>query len=257
MNALIVGSRKTAILEHIPDGDFLLIDDGPIIDQIDQIHRRARLFDVAKHSFNPLKDISYRKAREFISVIDAAFPEGENTLTNRNARFQLLTALMESPTRLDRLVSDAKDTHDAWQKITTILLSPVLNAVLNGSPRLSFPFTGTILARLDRAALGDFDCFVLGNLLIAEYPGTIVIPDFGFYAHQAHKALIRQGRLVAGVNFLDEAPQLRNALLLIETKVPSRSTIDDAKTLAAFSGLRPDLSRDDNEYNRFVDAALS
>jgi hypothetical protein len=50
MNALIVGSEKDRILDYLPDS-FLIIDDGPIIDQLE----KGRTFDVETDSFNPLK----------------------------------------------------------------------------------------------------------------------------------------------------------------------------------------------------------
>jgi hypothetical protein len=232
MNALIVGSDKTPILRYLPDR-FLLIDDGPIIDQL---RVRARQFDVTKHTFNPLKDMTYRKARDFADVLDAVFPEGESTLTARRSRYQILRALLSKPRTLDTLVSDTKDTEDAYQKVQTLLLSPVLKRVLN-TPSLRFPFTGTITVRLDRAELGDFDAFVLGNLIISQYQGPVVIPDFGFYACGFHTALIRQDRLIAGVTSFDEVPSLRSQLLQIETKVGSRCTLDDAETLARYAGV--------------------
>jgi hypothetical protein len=61
-----------------------------------------------------------------------------------------------------------------------------------------------VLARLDRAVLGDFDAFVIASLLISQFKEQVVIPDFGFYGRQYHTALVRQNRLVAGVNTLAE-----------------------------------------------------
>jgi hypothetical protein len=248
MNALIVGSNKQPLLQYLPRRDFLLIDDGPLIDAWDL--PRHRVFDVAKHSFNPLKDMDYRRAREFVGVLDAVFPEGESTLTARRSRFQILEALLAKPRTLDRLISDTKDTEDAYQKIRTLLLSPVLERVLNGGT--DFSIDGTIVARLDRAVLGDFDCFVLANLLVSQYQGTVVIPDFGFYATRFHVSLIRQNRLVAGINSFDEVQDLKSQLVLIETKVGSRCTPDDAEILAMYAGITPGT----NGYNDFIQARI-
>lgn len=244
MNALLIGSNKQPLLQFIPRDNFLYIDDAP------SDFPRAKQFDVSVHSFNPLKDIDYKKAREFLHVLEAIFPEGKDTLTNRNSRFQLLTALLSNPKGLDRLIKDTKGTADAYQKIQTLLLSPVLERVLNGVP--NFSVKGTIVARLDRAELGDFDCYVLGNLLISQFQRAIVVPDFGFYAHKGHAALIRQNRLIAGVSSFDEVPHLKNQLLQIPHKIGSGATPDDAKLLALYAGILPGT----NAYNDFIAGAI-
>lgn len=236
MNRLLVGKHKDF---HDPPIPFLLIDDGEVIDALHLPPRRkATVLDFNKHSFNPLKDMDYRKAREFIAVLDAVFPEGENTLTKKTSNFVLLNALLSNPKRLHKLVRPSKtDTgqQDAYQKIATLMMSPVLERVL--CRPTNFSFDGILLARLNRAELGDFDCFVLGNLLISQYQGQIIIPDFGFYACKHHTALIRQNRLIAGLNFLDEVLEdIRNNLLLIDDKVGHRCTAKDAETLAGYSG---------------------
>lgn len=247
MNVLVVGTNKTnTILEHLPNS-FLLIDDGEIIDAISFPKRRkVTRFDVTKHSFNPLKKIDHIRAREFVQILDAIFPEGENTLTKRNSNFVLLNALT-SAKRLDKLLYPSRDPAqtDAYQKIQTLLMSPVLTRVL--CRPTNFPMKGIVLARLNRAELGDFDCFVLANFLISQYKGQIVIPDFGFYSCPFHVSLIRQNRLIAGVNFLDET-ELRNPLLLIDEKIGQHCTDEDAKTLAGYSGLLPNT----NAYTDFI-----
>lgn len=243
MNSLIVGSRKSAVLDRLPD-TFLLIDDGALIDALDIPDRRkVTFFDTARHSFNPVKDIDYLRACAFVDVLKAAFPEGDNTLTKAAFEYQVLDALLDKPKGLATLVKDTKDTAYAYQKVQRLLLSPVLKDVLTRPTNLSFK--GTILARLDRAALGDFDCFVLGNLLISQYAGQVVVPDFGFYAHAGHAGLVRQKRLVAGVNTLSEAGGLRQLLLTVDRKVASHSTAEDAKVLALYAGLIPGFNDSD------------
>jgi hypothetical protein len=254
MNALIVGTNKATVLDFLPD-TFLLIDDGELIDRIKLPTRRAvTVFDVSKHSFNPVRGIDYRRARDFVAVLDAVFPEGEGTLTRKNSNFILLSALLEKPKGIDTLLSpkptDSAHT-DAYQKIQTILLSPVLSSVLTKPTNLSF--RGTILARLNRAELGDCDCFVLASLLIAQYQGQVIIPDFGFYANASHTQLLRQNRLVAGVNTLSEVPTQREQLLLVDTKIASHCTAEDANTLAIYKGLRPGT----NGYNQFIENCIS
>lgn len=252
MNALIVGTRKEAVLDHLPDPPFLLIDDGDLIDQVTLPKRTAvTRFDISIHSFNPLKDIDYLRAVQFVDVLKAVYPEGENTLTKATFEYQLLQALKDNPTTLATLIKDTKDTQYAYQKVERLLLSPVLGRVLNRPT--NFSFKGTILARLDRAALGDFDCFVLANLLISLYPGQVVIPDFGFYAHKGHASLIRQRRLIAGVNTLSEIPQLAPLLLTISTKMGSHATLKDAELLADYAGILPARG----EYHDFIDACIA
>ena len=96
MNVLIVGANKTPILDHVDSSHFLLIDDGPLIDALVIPPRRKVVhFDVKKHHINPLHEMDYRRGREFISILDAIFPEGENTLTKKNANFVLLNALTD------------------------------------------------------------------------------------------------------------------------------------------------------------------
>jgi hypothetical protein len=93
-----------------------------------------------------------------------------------------------------------------------------------------------ILARLNRAELGEFDALVLGLLLIGHFKGQLVIPDLGFYGREAHASLIREERLIAGINFLGElSPKLRNAVLLIKEKQGRGATAEDAETLAAYT----------------------
>lgn len=250
MNALILGSHKEPILNHLPD-QYLFIDDGTLIDKLTIPERKkVTIFDPEAHSFNPLKDIDYRKACEFVNVLDAIFPEGADTLTKRYSNFIILRELLNKPKSLDTLIEQSKETMDAYQKIQTLLLSPVLERVLNHKTNMSFK--GTIIARLDRAVLGDFDCFVLANLLISQYAGPVVIPDFGFYACKFHTSLIRQNRLIAGLNYFDEVPSFKSQLLMIDNKIGSHCTPDDAKLLALYAGHLPGT----NAYNDFIDECI-
>src|SRR5205814_1431418 len=87
----------------------------------------------------------------------------------------------------------------------------------------TLPLKGIVIARLDPATLGDFDCILLGNFLIAAYKGPVVVTDFGHYALPSHIQLVRQGRLTAGLDFLSDLnrregqlDRLRNRLLASE-----------------------------------------
>src|SRR5205807_10620831 len=157
----------------------------------------------------------------------------------------LLNGLLSGARRLDNLTyppdgASKERLLDATQKIRTLLLSPVLKRVLNSAT--NFSLKGIILARLNRAELGDFDCFVLANLLISQYQDTVVIPDFGFYGCAFHTSLIRQDRLVAGITTFSELPKLKNQLTLIKTKIGSRCTPDDAAILALYAGIPEDTN---------------
>jgi hypothetical protein len=72
MNSLHVGFLKQIPL---PKGGFLYI--GNEVPK----HPLGRLFDPAKHSFNPLRGITYKTARELADVLYTISPQGGNTLT--------------------------------------------------------------------------------------------------------------------------------------------------------------------------------
>jgi hypothetical protein len=95
---------------------------------------------------------------------------------------------------------------------------------------------------------------VLGLFLMAYYKGRPVVPDLGFYGRDAHVRLIREGRLIAGVNFLSELPpKLKNAVLLIEDKEGSGTTYQDAETLARYARKAPGTKGDSD----FVSGAMA
>lgn len=241
MNLLVVGKDKSPLL-HLP-GSYLYIDDE--ITHTIPKRRKVTFFDVTKHHLNPLKDIDLKRARAISEIIYANSPQGENTLTVRNGK-RALTRLLLSADRLDKLPrSKDDDVTEANNTIDDLLLSDVLKRVLCRATNI--PLKGIILARLNRAELGDDVCFILGNLLISNYQGQVVIPDFGFYGCPFHKQLIRQNRLMAGVNYLSES-ELEKDLLLIEEKVASRCLAKDAEILAQYRGLLPHTV----EYNDFV-----
>lgn len=249
MNYLAVGADAPQLVLSKLDftKPLLLIDDGPAIDAlteplIEAANRpnkpRVTLFDPHEHSFNPLKGMDYRKARDFLSLLDATFPEGQNTLTKKNSNFVLLQALMDNPKSLDTLITPDKDpaTLDAYQKIQTLYFSPVLKQVL--SSKKNTKLSGVVLVRLNRAEMGDFDCFVLAHLLIGQSKGQVAITDFGFYGRDYLSYLIREERLIAGVRTLAQlSPALRQEVLLINEKDGSRTTAEDAGVLADYHGL--------------------
>lgn len=251
-NHLLVGSAdKTERLLTLTKPGFLLVDDGPIADAFLARFSRAKLFDPAQHSFNPLKGMDYKRARDFATTLYTAFPEGKDTLTVRNGKRALTRLLMANHSRLDRIKSNNEADAEAIATIDDLLLSPVLRRVLCTSG--GFRFKGSVVARIDRAELGDFDAFVLASLLFGQTKGQVIIPDFGFYGRPLHANLIWQNRLTCGVNYLVELePKLRQATLNIKDKSGSGCTFEDAIVLAAYKGLIPGR----NEYDDFVQRVM-
>lgn len=247
MNQLFLGLTKQV---SPPKRGLYIHDDLP------DVSGAKVVFDPAKHSFNPLKDMNYKKARALADVLYTISPQGDNTLTVRNGKRALVKMLPNSK-RLDKLEPTGHVGDDeALAMVDDLLQSPVLKRVLSNND-FSFNPKKLILARINRAELGDFDALVLGLFLISHFQGQVVVPDFGFYGRDAHVSLIRQERLIAGVNFLSElAPKLRNSVLLIKDKEASGALYDDAVQLAQLTGLHPDHSREDNPYNDFIDRAM-
>jgi hypothetical protein len=241
MNKMYVGFSKNI---ELPKGGFLLIDD-----EVRDIPR-SRVFDPLKHSFNPLKDIAYKEARELAEVLYTVHPQGEQTLTVRNGKRAMLPALLKAK-RFDKMGANGEEVDGI---VSDLLASPVLRRVFCSSAKFNFNPNTPIQARLNRAELGEFDALVLGLFLIGHSKGQqLVVPDFGFYGRDAHASLVRENRLVAGLNTLSELlPKLRQNVLLIKSKVPAGTTLEDAEVLAGYSG----LIRGTNGYNTFVEGAM-
>lgn len=247
LNKLSIGFRKTIFedFDIFPNRNFLFLDD-----EIPKLHDRHRpqIFDPTQDYFNPLLNIDYKRARELAVVLYTLYPQGENTLTVRNGQRLLLKALLKAE-RFDQLEGD----EEVIAIRDDILASPILRRVLCGKKPMTFNSHSVVLARINRAELGDFDALALGLMLMNAFKGQIIVPDFGFYGRDVHLSLIRQERLIAGVNFLDELPtKLRQGVLLIKDKVPATTTFDDAETLARYAGLIPGT----NGYNDFVNDAI-
>ncbi len=68
LNKLYIGFSKT--IEPPKSGCLFINDEAPPIP-------RARVFDPLKHCFNPLRGITYKKAREIAGVLYAISPQGE------------------------------------------------------------------------------------------------------------------------------------------------------------------------------------
>jgi hypothetical protein len=81
----------------------------------------------------------------------------------------------------------------------------------------------------------------------------VVVPEFGFYGRPMHVRLIRENRLIAGVNSLNELePKLRQAVSLMPEKKASGSTVEDAEVLAKHARLAPGTTG----FTDFVQAAI-
>lgn len=239
LNHLLIGNaNKTNRLLELATQPFLLIDDGDIADAFLTAFPRAKLFDVTQHSFNPLRGIDYKHARDFTAALYTASPEGADTLTVRNGKRALLKLLLDKPERLDKLTNTTRDpgAAEAVATVNDTLLSPLLHTVLCNPT--NFSFKGSVVAKLNRATIGDYDAFLLAALLIGQCKGQIIIPDFGFYGRSFHTSLIRQNRLIAGLTFLSELPhQLQQQVLSIKDKTVYRTTREDAEKLVFYLGL--------------------
>jgi hypothetical protein len=237
MNHLLIGQAdKTERLLELAERPFLLIDDGPIADAF-LANTRARLFDIDEHSFNPLFAMDYKRARDFAQALYTASPEGENTLTVRNGKRALTRLLLNRPKRLDALPRSGNDPGEveALATVDDMLLSPVLRRVLCSPDKQALP-KGSLVARLDRAVIGDFDAFLLASLLVSQFQGQVIVPDFGFYGRDFYASLIRQNRLVCSVNYLAElSPRLGQLVLSIKDKSVYRTTPEDAKRLVVYT----------------------
>lgn len=248
---LFVGTADlTERLLQITEGHFLLLDDGPIADAFQAHFTDAEIFNPRRHSFTVPRD--YKFVRDFGDVLYSS-GAGENTLTVRNGKRALTKLLLNNLTPLHKLVGNRKDPSiaEALATIDDLLLSPVLKRVLTRKP--NFTFERSVIARINRAELGDFDAFVLGSLLIAQFKGHAIVPDFDFYGRPLHTNLIRQNRLTAGVRILENLqPTLRQSVLLMPNQTGSRCTHEDAVVLAAYAGLLPHH----NGYNDFVERAM-
>lgn len=225
MNKIFLGFEKD-VSDLLPKGNFLLLhDDVPEIPD----WQRPQVFDPTRHSFNPLQGLDYKRARELAVVLYSLYPQGENTLTVRNGQRLLLKALL-SAKHLDELDGD----DEVLALRDDLLASPILRDVLCRKENNS-TFRSVVLARINRKELGEFDALALGLFLINHYKGQLVIPDFGFYGRNAHTRLIREERLIAGINYLDELPlQLRRAILSVKDVEHRHVRYEDALELAKY-----------------------
>ena len=248
MNRIFVGINTHI---EIPRSGCLVIDDEVRVP-------RAKVFDPTIHSFNLLDRLDYRKACEIVDIIDALFSRGDGTLTKDTGLDFIMAALLKRPASLDGLIAepDRKSAPGhvwAHSKVQRIFQSPVLKAALSAPATFSFNPRSVTVARINRAELGEFDALALGLFLMSHYPGQIVAPSFGFYAREMHSALLRQNRLIARVNFLDELPPELRQLVLLTNPIASGTTFEDAETLA----LHARIHRETTGFTDFVHEAMA
>src|SRR5207237_6283164 len=139
MNQIYIGLSKKI---ELPKRGYLLIDDEvPTIP-------RSRVFDPNVHSFNPLENIDYKRAREIAEVLYTIAPQGENTLTVRNGKRALLKTLLKAE-RFDKLLGEDDEPRRGKRQESTpadevkgmvddLLVSPVLKRVLCNPTNFSF-----------------------------------------------------------------------------------------------------------------------
>ena len=148
------------------------------------------------------------------------------------------------------------DEKEAKAMIDDLLLSPILKDVLCKAPNFEIKDgnpPSSIVARINRAELGDYDSLVLASLLVFQFKGQVIVSDFGFYARPFYTSLIRQNRLAVGVNCLAELPKdLQQMCLLMEEKVGFQCTYDDAVTLAQYEGVMPHTDGHDTVVKRYM-----
>jgi hypothetical protein len=138
--------------------------------------------------------------------------------------------------------------------IGDLLFNPVVRNVLCGKRQFKCDDKRLIGAKLDRSEIGERAALIIGLFLIGHYKGQIIVPDFGFYGRDAHASLIREERLIAGVNSLDELPdKLRNSVLLIKDKQASGAVADDAELLATYQS---GFTRAQDGFSSYVKAAM-
>lgn len=249
MNQLYVGFSKSI---DLPSGGYLIIDD-----EVRDIPR-SRVFDPLQHSFNPIKAINEDKAEDLVELLYALSPGGDTTLTVRNGKIELAEALVKAD-RFDKV----KGGDEVSLVMSSLLFSPTRRNVLcrptNLKPtNFSFNVNSVIQARINRAELGDKTALIIGAFLMAHYKGQIVLPDGGFYLRDCHARLVREERLIVGLNFLGElSPALRKTVLLIEKKIPSGATVEDAEELAKYarSSTGSRLVPGANAYNDYIATA--
>src|SRR3984885_11698253 len=123
--------------------------------------------------------------------------------------------------------------------IDDLLMSPVRKRVLCNPTNFSFNPRSVILAKLNRAELGDFDALVLGLFLMAHFKGQVVVPDF---CRRHGRGRRDAGKAPGTVGFGDYV----QAATLDDSRAPA-SRIDDRTKFAP-----PDRARNRNDIRQMA-----
>lgn len=250
MNRIYVGTKRTL---EIPRGNCLVI-----CDELIPTKRRVQVFDPTRHGFNPLEGLDYRKACDLVDIIGALFPGGDETLTKTTGLEAIFDALDDDPTSLDGLIPepDKKSTSGqfwAYGKVRRIMRSPVLRKMLTARTAFQFNPKVVTMARINRAALGEFDSLAVALFLMMQFKGQIVLDDGGFYLRDMHSALMRENRLIFGVNSLEELPTKIRRMVSTTEREAHGASYDDAVQLALYAGYQ----RGANDFNDEVEKAMA
>lgn len=215
----------------------------------------ARIFDPTKHAIDVFEKITERRAEELADTIYQSRPEGENTLTVRNGKIALKKLLAKAK-RFDAITTTDEEV---TRILDDLLFTPeIRNAICGTNNIFKFHKHSIIFVELNRAAIGERACKVIGRFIISLYKGQFIIDDAGFYLTDAHTYLVKEKRIIAGVATLSQLPpRLRDELLLVKDKHASGALYDDAVLLAKYQGLQPDPTREANPYNEFIQAAMN
>lgn len=253
MNNLLVGTdRKTDALLKLTKGRFLFIGDDEVADAFAEHFPKVKQFTLLQHTLNPLRRLDYVAQCNFIDAMMAAFPAGENTLTKEGVPEAFFEEFDRNPKRLDDLFLEKSDNPSylsAQRMVRRILRSPLLEQTL--CYPTNFDFNRSVIVRLDRAELGDFDAFVLATLLIGQHKGQVIVPDGDFYLCPLHQNLINQHRLTAGVKLLSELPRGMHPIHF-DRRLPLQCTHEDAVEIAKYDC---DFLPGTDGYSAFIQAA--
>lgn len=221
-------------------------------------HPRVKVFDpLHGGSFNPLKNIDKKTARQIAKIPYLASPEGANTLTVRNGRRALAPALFNAG-RFDNVQvrSDIKGVNEEVQGILDdLLFTDVMRTALCSEAEFGFEgYNRKVFARIDRTEIGDEDALILGLLLMLHYKGPIIVDDLGFYGLDMHANLVRQGRLSGWVSTLDELPPRLLKEMLRGEKIATGVTYEDAAEIAKYECKFPPHT---DGYDTFIKSAMA
>lgn len=243
-NLLIVGRHG----EFAPTRAFLWITD-----QVPDVE--ADIFDPREHCFNPLHGLNPRGAVEAAEIL---FKDKDLMTYDHGKR--ALAPMLWKASRLDQIKRSKKPTDAEAEALATVddaLFLPEIRRVFCRLPNFSFR-ARPIVARLDRAELGDKAATMIGLFLVQKFRAQIVIDDFGRFARPFHSSLIDQNRLMAKVRTLSQLDKsgLRD-LCMTMPKIGRGCIYSDARELAEDAGHIPDPTRQDNPFNDFVKGAMA